>query len=755
MTADGNVEYHSSPLQKKKSTDPSFTRSFPQSPSTGISFHYRSEIEWWFIHGTFEGKRSGSRHFMVSLFRFDPDQQGKGGSDGYYLLVSLLDPATGFNAVASRGETSVISRVFGREGTGINSNLDQRLIEVYTNELHSCGPPAPVILVDEHPQLVERPFSVTWNDFSIAENDGQITLTFDDPVNKTPCRLFLHPLSDRYSLRIDAAPINQLIDYVTIPNLEMTGTFGTEPVMGTAWMDHQWGNSGFFLSRPRGGRVYGWDWAGINGNDGSDWIFHIFRDMQSGEALDQFAIHFERGKKPCLFREFAAKPLRFWESEKTHICYPVSWTITFPKFSGEITIEPVTDDQEIPVLGFMRAVWEGAAKASGCIGGHTFTGRARLELHGYGYIFDFEQYLQHHAGRIHDSIESFFPKEISNDRYQDFVGIPYWHHETAACNKTIADPIWDLLSRKKKYWRPLFGILLLEALGVSSEKYRMLLTVIPELTHTGTLIIDDIEDNASLRRGDACIHLSYGLDVAINAANTLYFLPATLYARHPDLTDQQRLELYKITHDTFTKGHFGQALDIYWTKNLTEKNITDWSRDHLKEKILQMYDFKTASAAIVTAEACCILAGANTETRAACSSFSRVLGVSFQIINDLDGLDADSEAKEFRGDDIRSGKLTYVMVRSLELLELKDKNRLKKILCSKRLRQNEKTLQEAVHLMKKSGVAKVCRKEAGLMVENEWQNLSKVLPASEARTMLRLFSEILIQSSGSSVSQYQ
>ena len=76
----------------------------------------------------------------------------------------------------------------------------------------------------------------------------------------------------------------------------------------------------------------------------------------------------------------------------------------------------------------------------------------------------------------------------------------------------------------------------------------MLLAVVPELTHTGTLIIDDIEDNATNRRGDACIHNRYGLDVAINAANMLYILPASLYSTHPNLTDGQRLAFYRITH---------------------------------------------------------------------------------------------------------------------------------------------------------------------------------------------------------------
>jgi geranylgeranyl pyrophosphate synthase len=287
---------------------------------------------------------------------------------------------------------------------------------------------------------------------------------------------------------------------------------------------------------------------------------------------------------------------------------------------------------------------------------------------------------------------------------------------------------------------------LLEALGVSSEKYRMLLSVVPELTHTGTLIIDDIEDNATIRRGDACIHKKYGLDVAINAANILYFLPSTLYSQHPDLTDRQRLDFYKITLDTFIKGHFGQAQDIFWTKNLSEKNIAAWSCDHLPEKILQMFEFKTAAPAIAAAEASCILAEADPTTRSACVSFARALGVSFQITNDIHSFDISLQQEGRCGEDLASGKITYVIVRALELLSTSDSNRLRRILCSRRMRKDPTILLEGIDLVRKSGALEECYQKASSMVEDEWEAFSCVLPPSEPKMMLRLFSRNLVRS---------
>ena len=538
------------------------------------------------------------------------------------------------------------------------------------------------------------------------------------------------------------------MSYITCPRMILSGTYGNERIGGTAWFDHQWGNSGWFLSQPKDGNVQGWDWAGINGDDGTDWIFLTFHDRETDTVLGGFSIMFREGQKSRVFPYFNIKTTRFWESEKTGIRYPVAQEYEIPEISAHISIIPVTDDQEIPIPGFMRAVWEGATAVSGVVDGHPFTGTGRLELQGYGCILDFRQYIQGGINRIQKNIESFFPGTLHDADYRRLIGSEPGIHDLAACNQTIALPVWDLLSREKKYWRPVFGLLMLETLGVRSGKYQMLLAVGPELTHTGTLIIDDIEDDATVRRGDTCIHRRYGTDVAINAANTMYFLPLLLYSEHPDLTDRQRLDFYRIYTDSFVRGHFGQGQDIWWTKNLTEENITAWSRDNIRDEILRMYEFKTGSAAVAIAKAAGILAHAGPEVQDACVSFARVLGIAFQITDDIQSFTPNSGAGSMQGEDLNSGKLTYVIVRAMELLDDKEQNRLKKILSSKALRKDPVVLREGIGLVQKSGALSVCHDEARSMIETEWEYFSKVIPPSEPKTMLRLFCRNLINNPG-------
>jgi geranylgeranyl pyrophosphate synthase/predicted secreted hydrolase len=746
MSSGSTEKRHTIPVKKGRQSGRILITSDEPGAVISETFHPGSYIEWWFFHGLFEGAKCGRRYLMASLFRYDPSKTNDPGSVGYYLLLSLFDPATGRTEILSRGERAIIDRMQLPIKSRRSPNIDPRVLEVYIDELRSDGPPAPITLEDDRAAVTEEPFSLVWKDFSFSQEGGLFQLAFDIPGGTTRCRLSLHPVSPRHDMRGIGASLAQPMAYATIPRLELEGIFEDEEVSGEAWFDHQWGSACWFLTQPSGGRLNGWDWIAINGKDGSDWIFLIFHDMKSKQIIGKCATLYEPGKKPRIFKDFEAEPVRFWESKRTHITYPVSWILKIPAISAEITINPVSDDQEIPVLGFMRAVWEGAATASGTVEKQRFSGRARLELQGYGYIFDFREYLAPYITRIHESIGEFFPETIDAVRYQELAGTPHWHHELAACNEMIARPFWDLMSRKKKYWRPVFGMLLLESLGVSMEKYRMLIAVVPELTHTGTLIIDDIEDNATTRRGDACIHKRYGLDVAINAANTLYFLPAALYSTHPHLTDRQRLEFYRITLDGYIRGHLGQALDIYWTKNLSIRNLASWQTDHLPEKMLQMYEFKTASTAVVIADACCILAGSDEPTRTACQDLARSFGVSFQILNDIKDFDEKKNGRRC-GEDLASGKITYVIVRAMERLDESDRKRLERIVCSKRLRSNPVYLQEGIGLVRKSGALVSCRKEARSMVKEGWRSFSPHIPPSEHKLMLGLFSKTLIGNS--------
>ncbi|XP_010862734.1 geranylgeranyl pyrophosphate synthase isoform X1 [Esox lucius] len=99
-------------------------------------------------------------------------------------------------------------------------------------------------------------------------------------------------------------------------------------------------------------------------------------------------------------------------------------------------------------------------------------------------------------------------------------------------------------------------------LNVPEDKLQVIIEV-TEMLHNASLLIDDIEDNSTLRRGFPVAHSIYGVPSVINSANYVYFLglEKVLTLEHPEAVrvfTRQLLEL-----------HCGQGLDIYWRDTYT------------------------------------------------------------------------------------------------------------------------------------------------------------------------------------------
>ena len=88
-----------------------------------------------------------------------------------------------------------------------------------------------------------------------------------------------------------------------------------------------------------------------------------------------------------------------------------------------------------------------------------------------------------------------------------------------------------------------------------------------ELTHAGSLIIDDIEDGARTRRGGPAAHLEFGVDLAVNAGNLVYFLPTRLLEpsapASPALDTASALRVYRMHAAAMRKLMWDNAAKCY------------------------------------------------------------------------------------------------------------------------------------------------------------------------------------------------
>jgi predicted secreted hydrolase len=147
--------------------------------------------------------------------------------------------------------------------------------------------------------------------------------------------------------------------YYSRPHLIVSGKANGEPVTGTAWLDHEWSSQ--YMAQ----EAAGWDWCGINLDDGGALMAFRMRGREGGIVFAPEGVSFE--------------PVRTWKSPRTGTVYPVSTIVRTRKET--LRLEPLMDDQELDARASTGTIyWEGAVTA---YAGQAPVGRGYLELTGY------------------------------------------------------------------------------------------------------------------------------------------------------------------------------------------------------------------------------------------------------------------------------------------------------------------------------------------------------------------------------------
>lgn len=681
---------------------------------------------------------------MLSFFRHRAQSEDATGQDGHMLLITYLPAGEDAHHCESRISSQMYEDFLSSAEQELSGGaVEASLLEAYLTEIAANGPPAPITMNADAVSVSAQPFAASWGNFSLTQDDDGLALEFDLPGDGRRCRFALKPdggVLDHSELGGSGNGAQNTLATRCCPRMTLSGTIGGEQISGQAWFDQHWGGQGWLAAPVADGkapRLCGWDWFAINLDCDLDVIVMVRRDLESGDVLSQFAVAFQDGHEPRILDAITTEPLSTWESPKTMAQYPVSWAVRLPEIAAELRINARCNDQEIPVFGVMHAIWAGTASVSGHVDGAAIKGRARVELQGYASISTLDLTIDRFAARIDARIAAFFPRCFTAGSAKSIIGPLRWSCDPETINDMIAGPVWDLLDRGGKHWRPIFGLLLLEALGMPIEPYETFLSVVPEFLHTGSLIVDDIQDQSDTRRGAPAIHKRYGVDTAINAGNTLYFLPLLALVDHPDLNAEQRDKIFSILTHVFVNAHFGQAQDLVWSHRTPEEIEAALRDEATGDVILQGYAHKTAAAVTGIAQIVCVIAERSDAVRKVCASFGEVFGVAFQIVDDVNNFSRDPAWGKPLGEDLTAGKPTYVIYRAAALLKGKDRDHLVALICSDEMRSDPVEVQKGIAVVEKSGVLEECRKEAQEMLAGEWEKLAGLLPPSIAKITLR------------------
>ena len=351
---------------------------------------------------------------------------------------------------------------------------------------------------------------------------------------------------------------------------------------------------------------------------------------------------------------------------------------------------------------------------------------------------DIEKFLEETAPQIDKAIEKYIPRKFTKDALLFKVNPPMYSYTFEPLNKAIADPIWDMLDRGGKRWRPALFLLICEALGKKSD-YCLDFSIIPEVIHNGTLVIDDIEDSSEIRRGKPCTYKIFQTDIAVNAGNAMYYLPLLpLMTQRGKVSPEVQRDIYEVYVQEMINLSMGQAMDISWHRGIANADGLD------EEDYLQMCAYKTGTLARMAAKMAAVLSGANKPLVEKLGRFAESIGVAFQMQDDILDLTGQEFAKSKGcvGGDISEGKRSLLVIYTLKKANSTDKARLIKILNMHTSDQNLRD--EAIALMQKYGAVEHVKQTAEQMVMESWSEAEKLLPTPQAKEKLKAFAEFLI-----------
>jgi predicted secreted hydrolase len=311
--------------------------------------HDGYKLEWWYFTGNVHDSAGRKFGYQLTFFRsaFAPDATSRpsawGTGDLYFAHAAVSDLSAkkfAFQDLAQRGRA------------GLAESSDQKLDVSLLN--WSCN----------------------------MDDGGAIKLKADEPAFAIDLGLTdgLGPvLEGPGGVNAKGPAPGQASYYYSTVRLKTRGTLtvdGTRyTVDGLSWMDHE------FSSNALGPHQVGWDWVGLQLDDGSSLMIYKLRsddgkdDYLSGTIIDPAGKPTYLSAADLVFT--GGKP---WHSDKTGADYPQRWSLTVK--GKQLFVQSDMPGQELVTTGTTKVdYFEGSATVLDSAGKPVGTGY--LEMTGY------------------------------------------------------------------------------------------------------------------------------------------------------------------------------------------------------------------------------------------------------------------------------------------------------------------------------------------------------------------------------------
>jgi len=231
---------------------------------------------------------------------------------------------------------------------------------------------------------------------------------------------------------------------------------------------------------------------------------------------------------------------------------------------------------------------------------------------------------------------------------------------------------YGLLNGGKRI-RPLLVVLSARISGCRDEGVYELAKAF-EYLHAATLFHDDVIDNAMTRRGRPAVNQKFGMVAAILAGD---FLHARSMEIVGEMVGQDGLRIFCRATAGMVDGEFMQL------RNASETNL---SKADYAEAIMG----KTGMLISASCEIGALYGGASLAQQQALRLYGVGLGSAFQMVDDLlDYTGVQEKTGKRVGNDLAEGKMTLPLIEAISRADQEDREKLEKILCDQRSREQQ------------------------------------------------------------------
>jgi predicted secreted hydrolase len=315
----------------------------------GVALHFPADhgahpefrTEWWYVTGWLNTAQ-GKKGFQITFFRTRPDVDASNPSafvprQVIFAHAALADPAHGRLRHAARIGRAGFGLAGARVGDMDVTLDDWRLWRGRDGRLHA--------------KLAGDGFAF---DLAFTPTQGLILQGEGGFSRKGP-------------------GTGEASHYYSWPQLRVAGRVNGAAVTGTAWLDREWS------STLMNARAVGWDWLGLNMDDGSAVTLFRMRDGKGGALWAGGSHRGTDGRLTVLKPEDVRwQSAGWWQSPRSKARWPVRPVVAL-RVGGtwrELPVVPLMPDQELDSRTSGGPVyWEGAVTVPG--------GRGYLELTGY------------------------------------------------------------------------------------------------------------------------------------------------------------------------------------------------------------------------------------------------------------------------------------------------------------------------------------------------------------------------------------